>query len=810
MATTPTNLPVPSESPRDLKFNAGKIDEFVTSKQQEYIDRFGESHYTIEGLRWIAQQAISAFGYITMDSFQDGATLTLPNQILRWKLPDGDGEYYRWDGVFPKVVPAASTPESTGGIGAGKWLSVGDATLRGELEKYKYRTNGTSIYFVPNIDFDIDTDNRNACFSFSGTIYLPKDVKIRCNFLPEDDVRKFIGEGNIITTDPWGNEHMFDVYLSTKGGKFTPTNLIHQKLKRKGSENCTIGVIGDSISDGFWGKQTATSNPNTGAPNYNLSSTNYDHSQNGGSHSWVAHFGLGLNAIISRWTNIPAMKVYNASLNSMKLMDGWAYRNFDYGFFQNKAYNNSAPQVFLMAMGWNDINENNFDDYLDRFDQIIRKAWGYGCSVGLVTVNMNDALRTAQEGALKRTICNKYQNTEYFDLGNYLRKRSSEDIRFNRSYYIKDDGTFDTTHPQPLGQADIGNAMLSEVCKGTFIPSFKPNDKLLTFSSDKYWDCIGTSGVHYPITYSPSGGTPALDRMGYLAVVRPNSENIYINAIVFCEESGMSLTILEPYTSESDFTTQERGHNISVASPLAKTFVAPDDDAVRYIHKNELIGSDKLGTGKTLRTYVGALRYGLNVITIIYGGSPTRAYIPTLIFGKYIQSGVKFENVRLSVSKTTPRRFISRNSNEVDLLTSNVFDGTPFSEMPEWMSSGAKYTGCLSVNEPLAELSGVVINYNSLNGNGVAIRRNNQLLEICDMENNNLTGWISTGVDGTAELKIYFNQTASGVGGVIISIIGSSVYEGTFNKTGGVIGVFNSNTDPKIFNLSLNVTNLGA
>lgn len=65
-------------------------------------------------------------------------------------------------------------------------------------------------------------------------------------------------------------------------------------------------------------------------------------------------------------------------------------------------------------------------------------------------------------------------------------------------------------------------------------------------------------------------------------------------------------------------------------------------------------------------------------------------------------------------------------------------------------------------------------------------------------------------MDGTEELKIYFNQRASGVGGAIISIIGSSVYEGTFNKTGGVIGVFNSNTDPKIFNLSLNVTNLGA
>ncbi|MDL0018325.1 hypothetical protein NVS15_17600, partial [Enterobacter roggenkampii] len=34
---------------------------------------------------------------------------------------------------FPKTVPAGSTPESTGGIGSGKWLSVGDAALRTSL-----------------------------------------------------------------------------------------------------------------------------------------------------------------------------------------------------------------------------------------------------------------------------------------------------------------------------------------------------------------------------------------------------------------------------------------------------------------------------------------------------------------------------------------------------------------------------------------------------------------------------------------------------------------------------------------------------
>lgn len=130
MATQPTNLPVPSESPRDLKFNAGKIDEFVTSRELKYIDRFGGEHYTIEGISQLSKEAIASFGYITMDSFEGGNTLTLPNQVLRL---EATGEYYRWDGTFPKTVPAASTPESTGGIGVGAWLSVGDATLRAML-----------------------------------------------------------------------------------------------------------------------------------------------------------------------------------------------------------------------------------------------------------------------------------------------------------------------------------------------------------------------------------------------------------------------------------------------------------------------------------------------------------------------------------------------------------------------------------------------------------------------------------------------------------------------------------------------------
>ncbi|MEL0569287.1 glycosyl hydrolase family 28-related protein [Citrobacter werkmanii] len=135
MSTTPTQLSVPSETPQDLKFNAGKIDEFVTSMGWTYTDRFGDKHYTIEGINYLAQQVMSAFGYVTLTgvTFDTGATLNNPNEVL---FNPADDSYYKWTGSFaggPKVVPANSTPESSGGVGPGKWLNVGDTQLRSDL-----------------------------------------------------------------------------------------------------------------------------------------------------------------------------------------------------------------------------------------------------------------------------------------------------------------------------------------------------------------------------------------------------------------------------------------------------------------------------------------------------------------------------------------------------------------------------------------------------------------------------------------------------------------------------------------------------
>ena len=135
MATQPTNLPVPSESPRDLKFNAGKIDEFVTSLALQYIDRFGNSHYTIEGLKQLVLNQIYNLGWNLVGTFQDGATLSAAGDIIQ---DEATGVWYRWDDIstLPKVVPAGSTPESTGGIGEGKWLAVDVSdVLRRDLAK---------------------------------------------------------------------------------------------------------------------------------------------------------------------------------------------------------------------------------------------------------------------------------------------------------------------------------------------------------------------------------------------------------------------------------------------------------------------------------------------------------------------------------------------------------------------------------------------------------------------------------------------------------------------------------------------------
>lgn len=73
---------------------------------------------------------ITNTGYRFIDSFGLGATITQRNQALRHAA---DGKLYRWAGDLPKVVPASSTPTSSGGISANAWLEVSDTALRNDV-----------------------------------------------------------------------------------------------------------------------------------------------------------------------------------------------------------------------------------------------------------------------------------------------------------------------------------------------------------------------------------------------------------------------------------------------------------------------------------------------------------------------------------------------------------------------------------------------------------------------------------------------------------------------------------------------------
>lgn len=62
-----------------------------------------------------------SLGYIILGTFEKGATLTSRYQALFWER---ENKSFRWDGSLPKVVPADSTPQLTGGIGEGAWVPV--------------------------------------------------------------------------------------------------------------------------------------------------------------------------------------------------------------------------------------------------------------------------------------------------------------------------------------------------------------------------------------------------------------------------------------------------------------------------------------------------------------------------------------------------------------------------------------------------------------------------------------------------------------------------------------------------------------
>lgn len=193
-----STVPIPSGLPIDFKENVQRFDEVMTSDAHYYTDRFGVKRWTIAGFEYTAKQAIAAYGYITLKSFQLGAPLpnnelTLPNQVLQ---DETNGEYYRWDGEFPKAVVAGSTPATTGGVGAGAWLSVGEATLRPLVEVTANVVGSNNYSAFPGVGGTITS---GSDYLYNGILYTT---------VGDSGVVQSV-TGNVVTTDT-GTAYLLD------------------------------------------------------------------------------------------------------------------------------------------------------------------------------------------------------------------------------------------------------------------------------------------------------------------------------------------------------------------------------------------------------------------------------------------------------------------------------------------------------------------------------------------------------------------------------------------------------------------------
>ncbi|ELR0452800.1 endorhamnosidase [Salmonella enterica] len=134
-------------------------------------------------------------------NFTTGGTLGVndADKAVLWPKEDGgDGNYYAWRGSLPKVIPAASTPLTTGGISDSAWVAFGDITFRAEADKkFKYSvklSDFTTLQQLADAAVDSVLIDRDYTFSNNETVnFGGKTLTIDCK-------AKFIGDGNLVFT----------------------------------------------------------------------------------------------------------------------------------------------------------------------------------------------------------------------------------------------------------------------------------------------------------------------------------------------------------------------------------------------------------------------------------------------------------------------------------------------------------------------------------------------------------------------------------------------------------------------------------
>ena len=182
------------------------------------------SAVTLNAATYETQKRLAAEAGLNMvGSFLLGATVTTTDDVVFYET---DGKYYGWEGTLQKTVGAGTTPETSGGVGAGAWVDRTQDTLRDELYSgaLTYRGGSPSLRdFVSVKDFgavgDGLTNDTNAIQNAINTgkaVYFPEGTYIIRSALTINNFQRFVGVPSESYID-WTND--FQQRLPSYHGK---------------------------------------------------------------------------------------------------------------------------------------------------------------------------------------------------------------------------------------------------------------------------------------------------------------------------------------------------------------------------------------------------------------------------------------------------------------------------------------------------------------------------------------------------------------------------------------------------------------
>lgn len=126
-----TGNAIPSISEEDMYDNSMALDQAMNSTESTWRDRFGVEKPTIDAALKSAGFMPAGFDFVTGGTLQPGDR----NKTVYNPAPNGDNNWYRWNGVFPKEIAANSQPNPKG---ENSWVPVNlDTKLREDLASNK-------------------------------------------------------------------------------------------------------------------------------------------------------------------------------------------------------------------------------------------------------------------------------------------------------------------------------------------------------------------------------------------------------------------------------------------------------------------------------------------------------------------------------------------------------------------------------------------------------------------------------------------------------------------------------------------------